>query len=486
MSTIEHHRPHHMRTLAVLSLAGLAYALAQTTVVPALPELMRGLHTDESGVTWTVTAYLIAAAVFTPLLGRLGDIYGKRRLLVVALLVFAAGSLVAAVSSQLWVVVAGRAVMGVGGGIFPLCFSIIRDEFPRDQVGRGVGLMSAIAGIGGGLGLIVGGLLVDYTSYHWIFWLGGLMGAGGALAAQVAVPESPVRTPARLDVRGALVLAVGLTLPLIAISQASEIGWGAPRTLGLIGVGLAVLVFWVWLQRRTPQPLADIAALVKPPVLMTNVATLFVGYGMFGSFILIPTLAQAPTSTGYGFGVDATRAGLLLLPGSLSMLAFGPISGIIGSRYGNKLPLTVGSCATALGLALLAVAHSTQLEVLLFSILMSGGIGLAYAAMPNLILEAVPAHQTGEATGFNALVRSVGSSLGSQVSATILAASTVAGLAQDSGFTHAFAVSAGVAVCAGVVAALIPSARQGRRGSALDEMGAASPLGDPALAQEEF
>src|SRR4051794_4914040 len=183
-------------TLLILSVSALAYALAQTTVVPAIPHLMRGLHTDESGVTWTLTGYLIAAAVATPLVGRLGDIYGKRRMLVVALVAFAIGSVVAALAVTLWVVVAGRIVQGVGGGIFPLCFAIIRDEFPRERVARGVGLMSALAGIGGGVGLVLGGVLVDQVSYHGIFWLGAGMGLGAAIATELLIPESPIRTPA--------------------------------------------------------------------------------------------------------------------------------------------------------------------------------------------------------------------------------------------------------------------------------------------------
>ena len=473
-------------TLLILSVSALSYAFAQTTVVPAIPDLMRGLHTDESGVTWTLTGYLIAAAVATPVVGRLGDIYGKRRMLVAALVAFAAGSVVAALSSQLWLVVAGRVIQGVGGGIFPLCFAIIRDEFPPARVPRGIGLMSALAGIGGGAGLILGGLLVDYASYSWIFWLGALMASVAAVATWLYVPESPVKTPSRVDVRGALVLAVGLTLPLLAVSNASKVGWGSPRTILVIAAGLVVLAFWVVLERRTAQPLADISALRNPPVLMTNIATLLVGFGMFGSFILIPTLAQAPVSTGYGFGADATRAGLLLLPGSLGMLAFGPLSGVIGTRFGNKVPLTIGSAITSLGLALLAVGHGSQLEVLGFTFLMSSGIGLAFAAMPNLIFEAVPPHQTGEATGFNALVRSVGSSVGSQVSATILAASAVAGVATESGFTDAFAVSAVIAACAGVVALFIPRAARPSRPPVLDELGAASPLAEPAYSREKF
>jgi MFS family permease len=220
--------------------------------------------------------------------------------------------------------------------------------------------------------------------------------------------------------------------------------------------GALVLAFWVWLEKRTPHPLADIDALARPPVLLTNVATLLVGFGMFGSYILIPTLAEADPSTGYGFGVGATRAGLLLLPGSLAMLFLGPLSGIIGTRFGNRVSLAIGGLGTAVGLGLLAWLHHSQAEVAIFATLMSGGIALAFAAMPNLILEAVSAQQTGEATGFNALVRSVGSSLGSQVSATILASSAVAGVAVDAGFRDAFLVSAGVALGSAVIAACIP------------------------------
>jgi MFS family permease len=281
------------------------------------------------------------------------------------------------------------------------------------------------------------------------------------------------------------VLGVGLVLPLIAISRADTAGWASASTLGLIVAGLAVLVFWWFLERRTAEPLADVEMLARPPVLMTNVATLFVGFGMFGSFVLIPTLAEAPKTTSYGLGYDATHAGVLLLPGCIAMLFLGPLSGILGSRFGNKLPLTIGGFVTAVGLALLAPFHGNQAEIILFSLLMSGGIGLAYAAMPNLIIEAVPLQQTGEATGFNALVRSVGSSLGSQVTATIVAGSAIAGIPRDSGFTRAFAVSAVVAVFAGVVALLIPRAG-GAHVPLLEEIGAASPLAEPAYATEDF
>ncbi len=445
-----------MRSLAILSLAGLAFSLAQTMVIPALGDMKERLGADETGIAWTLTGYLLAAAVATPVFGRLGDMFGKRRMLVISLGFFAAGSVVSALGSSLEVVVAGRVLQGVGGGIFPLCFGIIRDEFPPARVAGSIGLISAILGIGGGAGLILGGTLSDAFGYHVLFWIGTGMALIALAAAQLFVPESPVRTAGRVDIRGAVVLAVGLVLPLYAIANATQWGWGSGRTLGLLAGGAVILAAWVKLEQHTAQPLVNITTLRSPTVFMTNLATLFVGFGMFGSFLLIPQLAEAPTSTGYGFGLGATGAGLLMLPGSVAMLFIGPLSGRLSATVNPKLPLALGGALTGLGLVSLGVAHGTEVAVLLGSLVLSIGIGFAFAAMPNLIVAAVPREQTGEATGFNQLVRSVGSSLGSQVSAAILAGSAIASGPTESGYTTAFLVSAGVALAAGVSAVFIP------------------------------
>ena len=447
-----------MRSLLILSTAALAFALAQTTLIPALGELARALDTDANGVAWTLTGYLLSAAVCTPIFGRLGDMFGKRRMLVISLAVFAGGSVVSALAPNLELLVAGRFLQGAGGGIFPLCFAIIRDEFPREKVSSSIGLISATFGIGGGAGLILGGVLVDQLSYHWIFWLGAVMAAAAAVLSQLLIPESPHLSPGRIDVRGAAVLAVGLALPLLAISRANDWGWGSATTLGMLAAGVVILAGWVVLQKNTPQPLADVALLARPPVLMTNLATLLVGFGMFGSFILIPQLAESPEATGYGFGLDATGAGLLMLPGALVMLVAGPFAGILVQRFGGKFPLAAGALISGAGLALMGVAHGSQGEMIVWNLVVSIGIGLAFASMPNLIFDAVPQSETGEATGFNTLVRSVGASLGSQVSAAILTGSVVAGAAlpSDDAYTTAFLVSAAVAVAAALLALMIP------------------------------
>ncbi len=474
-----------MRTLAILGLAALSFALAQTTLIPALSELAVKFDTDASGVAWILTGYLISAAVFTPIFGRLGDMFGKRRMLVVALGIFAAGSIVSALGSSVQAIVAGRILQGVGGGIFPLCFGIIRDEFPKERVSASIGLISATAGIGGGLGLILGGLILDNASYHWIFWMGAATAVVAALAAHFLVPESPNRTPARVDYRGAVVLAVGLVLPMYAISQANDWGWGSTKTIGLALVGVAVLTFWIWLERRTKDPLAEVSLMKRPPVLMTNIATLLIGFGMFGSFILIPQLVESPTSTGFGFSYSATQAGLVMLPAAMMMLFAGPLSGMVGSRIGNKYPLAIGGVIAGVGLAGVGLMHETVLPIILWNVVSAVGVGLAFAAMPNLIMESVPMSRTGEATGFNALTRSVGSSLGSQAVASILTGSIIAGtgLPSDSAFQTAFMVTAGVSILAGIMALLIPSTSSAHLPVA-DEIGAASPLGEPAFSAE--
>jgi EmrB/QacA subfamily drug resistance transporter len=455
-------RPHATRTLLVLALGALAYSLAQTMLIPALPVLQREFHATSTGVTWTVSGYLVSAAVCTPILGRLGDMYGKKHFLVVALGSFVVGSVVAAAGSSLEMIIIGRVLQGAGGGLFPLAFGIVRDELPRDRVAPSIGLISATFGIGGGGGLVLGGVLLDNASYHWIFWVSAMMAAPAALLTLLLVPESPVRSPGRVDVRGAVVLGVGLAASLIAVSQGNTWGWSDPRTIGLFLAGVVVLCAWVRLERRTPEPLADIGLLTQKAVLRTNVATLLVGFGMFGSFVLIPQLAQLPVATGYGFGLDATHVGLLMLPSALVMLVVGPISGSLGQRVGSKVPLALGAAISGIGLLALAGDHPSQGSVLAFNTFSAVGIGLAFAAMANCIVEVAPQNKVSEATGLNTVIRSIGMALGSQIVASVLTADTVAGssVPTDGAFTIAFTI-VGVGALVGAVAALsIP--RRGR------------------------
>jgi EmrB/QacA subfamily drug resistance transporter len=474
-------RPHPQRTLLVLTLPTLAYSLAQTMLVPAFTDIVRELHSSTTAVTWLLTSYLVAAAVFTPLVGRLGDMVGKRRMLVVSVGAFAVGNVVSALAGDIGWVIAGRVVQGVAGGMFPLVFGILRDEFPAEKVGGAIGFVSSTLGIGGGVGLLLGGAMVDALGYQSIFWLGAVASALSVVSIHFLVPESPTRQPGRLDVRGAVLLSLSLVVVLVGVSQGGSWGFTDPRTVGLMAGGLAVLVLWFFVQARTQEPLVDVTTLATRPVLLTNLATLLIGFGMFGAYVLVPQLVEAPVSTGYGFGATATHAGLLMLPGSLAMLVFGPVSGLLGTRFGHRVSLALGALLTSAGLALLAGFHGSDASILVWFFVLSTGIAFAFAAMPNLIVASVPMSQTGQATGFNAVVRSVGSSVGTQVTAVVVASTVTLGFASDAGYADAFVLCAVVTGLAAVLAVLVPSARTPHI-LVTEEMGAASLLPDPALA----
>jgi EmrB/QacA subfamily drug resistance transporter len=468
-------RQHYAVTLGVLALAALAYALLQTMVAPALPEIQHELGASPSTVTWVLTVYLLSASVTTPILGRLGDIFGKERTLVAVLMLFALGSLIAALSTSLGLLVAGRAVQGAGGAVFPLAFGIIRDEFPRERVATGIGLISATFGIGGGAGLVLSGLIVDHLSYRWIFWFGLVVVVVATIATHLFVPESPVKSPARIDFAGAALLSAGLTSMLLAVSEGNRWGWGSPEILGLFAAALIILVVWVAYERRVPQPLVDIELLLVRGVWTTNLTAFLIGFGMFGSFILIPQFVQAPESTGYGFGVGVTGAGLFMLPSAVVMLAAGPIAGMLAGRVGSKVPLMIGTAFAAASFAFLSVAHEEAWQIVFAVFLLGFGIGMSFASMANLIVEAVPQRQTGEATGMNTIMRTIGGAFGAQIAAAIVSDHILPGssYSTEAGFTEAFVLGAVALVVALGTGALIPgrrSAASGRQHELVDDV----------------
>ena len=448
-------RQHYGTTLAVLALGGLAYALLQSLVAPALPEIQHSLHASESGVTWVLTSYLLSASVAKPLLGRLGDIHGKERVLIGVLVALAIGTVISALATSLAVMVAGRVVQGAGGGIFPLAFGIIRDEFPRERVAGGIGLISAILGIGAGAGIVLAGVIVDNLSYHWLFWFPLVAVVIAIVATAMFVPESPIKAPARISWGAAALLSAGLAAVLLAVSEAATWGWTSARTLGLIAAGLLVLALWVRVEFASREPLVDMRIMRLRGVWTTNLAGFLLGFGMYGSFILLPQLVEQPESTGYGFGASVTAAGLFMLPSTLAMLVVGPMAGRLERRYGTKPPLVVGVVFAMASFILLAVAHGASVDIYVASALLGIGIGLAFAAMANLIVVAVPADQTGVATGVNTVMRTVGGALGSQIIASILTANVIvaSGLPAERGFTIAFWLAAAV-LAVGVLASL--------------------------------
>jgi EmrB/QacA subfamily drug resistance transporter len=440
-------------TLAVLCLAGIAFSLLQSLVAPALTDIQHELHTSQSGVAWILTAYLLSASVATPIVGRLGDMYGKERMLLVALGVLAAGTLIAALADSIGVLVAGRVVQGVGGGIFPLSFAIIRDEFPREKVSGGIGLMSSLLGIGGGAGVVLAGVIIEHLSYHWLFWIPLVAVLVAMLLTHLYVPESPIKAPARINWGAGLLMSAGLTAVLLAFSQAQHWGWASARMLGLLAFGLALCAAWVAVEVRARVPLIDMRMMRLRGVWTTNLVAALFGMGMYASFVLMPALVQEPRSTGYGFGASVTAAGLFLLPSTIAMVILGQLAGPLDRRWGSKPPLLAGSCFAIAAYAVLAAAHAHTWEIYLASGLLGIGIGLAFAAMANLIVQNVRPDQTGVATGMNTVTRTVGGAFGGQVAASILASSLTGGHPTEHGYVVAFAVC-GIALVCGLLAGL--------------------------------
>jgi EmrB/QacA subfamily drug resistance transporter len=449
--------------LAVTALAGLAYSMLSSAVIPALPSIQHSLHATETGVTWLLTGYLLSASVATSILGRLGDMYGKERLLLITLVILAAGTVISALSTSLAPMIAGRIIQGAGGGIFPLAFGIVRDEFPRERVAGSIGILSSILGVGGGVGIVIGGLIVEHLDYHWLYWVPLVVTAVAAVCTWRFVPESPVRVPGRVNWLAAALMTAGFCCVLVAISETTTWGWGSARTLGLLALGLILCAAWVAVEVRSEEPLIDMTMMRIRGVWTTNLVAFLLGGGMYASFLIIPQFAQLPASTGFGFGASVVTAGLYLLPAALGMSLLGSVAGRVARRYGPKSAVIAGSGITAAAFAFFAALHGHPLDMLISTALMGIGIGLAFAALGNLSVQAVPAHQTGVATGMNTVMRTLGGALGGQIVATFIANNVVHGLPTITGFTDSLVLQAGFLVVAMLAGVLVPRALASER-----------------------
>jgi EmrB/QacA subfamily drug resistance transporter len=462
-------RQHYNVTLAALTFAGVAFALQQTLVIPALPTLQRDLETTTTWVTWLLTGFLLVASVATPILGKLGDQYGKERLLLISLGIFFLGSLGCLVAPNIWVLIAFRAIQGAGGAVFPLSFSIIKDEFPPEKMGFGIGIVSSVFAIGGAAGIVLSGVIVDHASWRWLFAIGAIAVGIAIVLIHFFVPESPIKTPSRVDVPGALLLSGGLVAFLLALSEGENWGWTSAPILGLLAASVLLLVAWGWVETRVPEPMVDMRMLARRPVLLTNASALIAGFAMFGSFVLIPNFVQMPNElpdrvaslVDYGFGASATKTGLYLLPGALVGLVFGPLAAVLGRRYGWKTPLVAGMVLVALGILALALFHEEPWHIVVANAVLGAGLPMTFAAMATLIVTNVRPSETGVATGMNTVMRTIGGVIGGQAGAAVLSAVTIAGtsIPSETAFAIAFGVSAGAAAVAVVISLLVTPLR---------------------------
>jgi EmrB/QacA subfamily drug resistance transporter len=461
-------RPNSTLIVIYLALGGLSFAVLQSLVAPALSTIGHDLKTTETGVSWILTAYLLAASVLTPIFGRLGDMIGKRRVLIVVLAILFVGTALSALAPNLTVLIVGRALQGAAGAVLPLSIGIVRDELPHNRVSVVIGLLSAIFGIGAGVGIVAAGPIVTNLNWHWLFWLPLVLIAIALVGAIFGIPESPVRKPGRLDISGTIILGVSLVSILLAISEGSTWEWGNWKTISLLILGGITLVAFVLVELRVKEPLIDVRLFKFSGVWTSHVVALVFGFAMFGTFLLVPTILQLPSILGYGFGKTVTQAGLYLLPTVLAMIVLAPIAGILIRKVGPKPSLILGGVFVTVAFLIPAIEHKYLWEIVLSGILTGAGIGLALASTSNALIESVPATQTGEAISANTIARTIGSSVGTAVVAAIISSHTTAqGLPLDSGFTIGFWACAGAGVLAFIGAVAAPSMRRRREQAAM-------------------
>ena len=451
-------RANYRLTFLTLLLGVTAYSLLQSLVIPALPTIQHDMHTSQNTVTWVVTVYLLSASIFTPIMGRIGDMVGKERMLVATLVALAAGSVVAGLAHSIGVLIVGRAIQGIGGGVLPLSFGIIRDEFPAAKVPGGVGVIAAMTAVGGGIGLVVAGPIITHLNYHWLFWIPLIIVVLAGICAQLFVPESPIRTPGRISWPAAALLSGWLVALLVAVSEAPKWGWGSSKVIGLIALAVVVGVAWVVVELRAREPLIDMHMMRVPAVWTNNLVAFLFGIGMYSVIAFLPQFLQTPKSTGYGFGASIIQSGLYLLPLTVTMFAFGMLSGRIAARYGSKAAVIVGSFFSLGAYLMLAFAHSESWEIYVASTLLGVGLGLAFSAMSNLIVQAVPPAQTGVASGMNANIRTIGGAVGAAVMSSIVTSTLLhSGYPAARGYTYGFAFLAAMTLVAIVASIFIPT-----------------------------
>ncbi|MEU5462023.1 MFS transporter [Streptomyces althioticus] len=465
----------------VLALSGIVVSLMQTLVIPIVGRLPQYLNASASDAAWAVTATLLAAAVATPVMGRLGDMYGKRRMLLLSMAMLVVGSVVAGLSDSLTPMIVGRALQGLSSGVIPLGISILRDELPAERLGSATAMISASLGVGGALGLPLAALIADNFDWHALFWTSAALGVVALLLVVALVPESKVRTGGRFDVVGAAGMAAGLICLLLAISKGGDWGWTDGTTLVLFAAAVVVLLGWGFFELRTERPLVDLRTTARPQVLITNLASVAIGFAMFSMSLVIPQVLQLPERTGYGLGQSLLSAGLVMAPSGLVMMALAPVSALVSRARGPKATLMIGALIVAAGYGLNVALMSEVWHFVLASCVIGAGIGFCYGAMPTLIMSAVPASETGAANSLNTLMRSIGTSVASAVAGVVLAQLTTRfgpyALPSEDAFRTVLALGAGAALLGFVVAAFIPS----RRGAA----GAESPVTEGAAEAAE-
>jgi len=450
-------------TFAVLAVAITAFTLLQSLVIPVLGVIQTKLETDQNTVTWVLTAYLLSASVATPILGRLGDAIGKERVLVFTLGALTLGSLIAALSTSIEPLIVARVIQGLGGGVMPLAFGIIRDEFPEHKTASAVSVLASLGAVGVGVGAIVAGPIVDVFGYHGLFWLPMVATAIAGLAAFFVIPPSPIRTAGGISWTPAFLLSAWLVCLLLGLSQGPTWGWSSPEVIGLLLAAVVLAPLWVVVETRVKVPLIDMRMMRLPAVWTTNLVALLLGVGMYATFGFVPRFVQTATENGYGFGVSITESGIMLLPSAVASFILGFYAARLAHRFGSKNIVVLGCLLASVSLVMLAFMHDDKWQIYASNLVQGVGNGLVFACMANLIVAAVPPEQTGVASGMNANIRTIGGAVGSALMSSIVTGYVLSnGMPGETGYTVGFAVLAVALLGAAGAAMFIPTVSRER------------------------
>ncbi|WP_284023972.1 MFS transporter [Arthrobacter sp. zg-Y1219] len=451
--------------VGILSLAGLVGAFMHSILIPIQAELPELLGASRAETAWVITITILVSCVCTPISGRLGDMFGKRRIILTLLSLLVAGSLLCAFSFSIVPMILGRALQGMGMGVIPIGIALLRDTVPAARLGSAIALVSATMGVGSAVGLPVAAFITSVGDWHLLFIVSTALGAVTLTLCALFLPQSQPGKGGRVDVVGAAGLAAWLTALLLFLSQGNVWGWTSPWALGCAGAAAFFLGAWTWHQWRRSDPLVDVRVSLQRPVLMTNIASAAMGFAMFVPSIAFPQILTLPAASG-GLGLPLLAAGLILMPSGLAMLAMSPIAGGIIDRLGPQPLLVVGSVVLTAAYLIALLAPTTDWTVGLVMAVVGVGIGLGYAAMPTLIMQAVPVTETAAANGLNTLVRALGTATASAIVAGVLAHSASASGTGDptsGGFRYALLLGATGAVMSVILALAVPRGRKSWR-----------------------
>lgn len=445
----------------VIATSVSTYALMQSLTVPAVPLIQADLHTDQGTASWVLTAFLVAAAVATPIIGRLGDSYGKRRFFVLCMVALALGSLLAAWAPSIGVLIVARVIQGVSGGMIPLAFGIIRDEMPVANVPFAIAVLSSLLAAGVAVGIVVAGVVVDALGYHWLFVIPGAAATVLAVLCRVLIPLSPLGERRRVGIVPVVLLAGWLVSLLVGLSKAPAWGWTSVSVQSMIWGGLAMLGLWIVVEWQGSAPLIDLRLMRQRGVAAPNLVALLIGMASYGSFAFLPQFVQTPTANGYGFGASTGESGYMMLPSAIVSFGVGLVSARLTKRWSARYVIAVGCAVTSVGLAMAAFVHDHVWQIYVANAISGLGGGLAFACLANAVVAAVPRENTGMASGMNANLRTIGGSIGSAALAAMLTARVQpSGYSVEGGYTLGFAVLAAMALLASAASFLIPADRQ--------------------------